>query len=212
MFINDKIIKLWKISERDKRLEGYNLKEEDGRYRDFIIVIILWVLVFRFMDLMVEVSLWRIFVNVYIYYINLIFINSDYEIYLFVDDLWINFWYLEIIDRSFNIVDIKFVNMEELIEVIIVVEFYLNSCNIFVYSSSKGIIWLCDMRVFVFCDRYFKLFEEFEDFSNRLFFFEIIFFILDVKFSYSGWYMMIRDYLLVKIWDLNMENRFVEIY
>ena len=30
----DKTIKLWKISERDKRPEGYNLKEEDGRYRD----------------------------------------------------------------------------------------------------------------------------------------------------------------------------------
>lgn len=33
-FIADKTIKLWKISERDKRPEGYNLKEEDGRYRD----------------------------------------------------------------------------------------------------------------------------------------------------------------------------------
>lgn len=33
-FISDKTIKLWKISERDKRPEGYNLKEEDGRYRD----------------------------------------------------------------------------------------------------------------------------------------------------------------------------------
>ena len=30
----DKTIKLWKISERDKRPEGYNLKEEDGRYKD----------------------------------------------------------------------------------------------------------------------------------------------------------------------------------
>jgi len=32
--LSDKTIKLWKISERDKRPEGYNLKEEDGRYRD----------------------------------------------------------------------------------------------------------------------------------------------------------------------------------
>lgn len=30
----DKTIKLWKISERDKRPEGYNLKEDDGRYKD----------------------------------------------------------------------------------------------------------------------------------------------------------------------------------
>lgn len=32
--LTDKTIKLWKISERDKRPEGYNLKEEDGRYKD----------------------------------------------------------------------------------------------------------------------------------------------------------------------------------
>lgn len=31
---SDKTIKLWKISERDKRAEGYNLKDEDGRLRD----------------------------------------------------------------------------------------------------------------------------------------------------------------------------------
>lgn len=29
----DKTVKLWKISERDKRPEGYNLKDEDGRIR-----------------------------------------------------------------------------------------------------------------------------------------------------------------------------------
>lgn len=27
-------MKLWKVSERDKRPEGYNLKDEDGRLRD----------------------------------------------------------------------------------------------------------------------------------------------------------------------------------
>lgn len=34
LFLSDKTIKLWKISERDKRAEGYNLKDEDGRLRD----------------------------------------------------------------------------------------------------------------------------------------------------------------------------------
>lgn len=32
--ISDKTVKLWKISERDKRPEGYNLKDEDGRIRN----------------------------------------------------------------------------------------------------------------------------------------------------------------------------------
>lgn len=32
--LTDKTVKLWKISERDKRPEGYNLKDEEGRVRD----------------------------------------------------------------------------------------------------------------------------------------------------------------------------------
>lgn len=56
------------------------------------------------------------------------------------------------------------------------------------------------------------MFEEPEDPSNRSFFSEIISSISDVKFSHNGRYMMTRDYLSVKIWDLNMENRPVETY
>ncbi len=58
----------------------------------------------------------------------------------------------------------------------------------------------------------FKVFEEPEDPSSRSFFSEIISSISDVKFSHSGRYMMTRDYLSVKVWDLNMENRPVETY
>lgn len=32
--LTDKTIKLWKVSERDKRPEGYNLKDEEGRLKD----------------------------------------------------------------------------------------------------------------------------------------------------------------------------------
>lgn len=34
MPVTDKTIKLWKVSERDKRPEGYNLKDEEGRLKD----------------------------------------------------------------------------------------------------------------------------------------------------------------------------------
>ncbi|KAL4609259.1 serine/threonine-protein phosphatase 2A 55 kDa regulatory subunit B alpha isoform [Arapaima gigas] len=209
---NDKTIKLWKISERDKRPEGYNLKEEDGRYRDPSTVTTLRVPVFRPMDLMVEASPRRVFANAHTYHINSISVNSDYETYLSADDLRINLWHLEVTDRSFNIVDIKPANMEELTEVITAAEFHPNQCNTLVYSSSKGTIRLCDMRAAALCDKHSKLFEEPEDPSNRSFFSEIISSISDVKFSHSGRYMMTRDYLSIKIWDLNMENRPVETY
>ncbi|TNM99326.1 hypothetical protein fugu_012359 [Takifugu bimaculatus] len=102
--------------------------------------------------------------------------------------------------------------MEELTEVITAAECHPHQCNVFVYSSSKGTIRLCDMRAAALCDRHSKFFEEPEDPSSRSFFSEIISSISDVKFSHSGRYMMTRDYLSVKVWDLNMENRPVETY
>lgn len=55
-------------------------------------------------------------------------------------------------------------------------------------------------------------FEEPEDPSTRSFFSEIISSISDVKFSHSGRFLMTRDYLTVKVWDLQMENKPVETY
>lgn len=34
LLLQDKTIKLWKITERDKRPEGYNLKDEEGKLKD----------------------------------------------------------------------------------------------------------------------------------------------------------------------------------
>lgn len=50
-------------------------------------------------------------------------------------------------------------------------------------------------------------FEEEEDPSNRSFFSEIISSISDVKFSRDGRYILSRDYLSLKIWDINMDRR-----
>lgn len=55
-------------------------------------------------------------------------------------------------------------------------------------------------------------FEEPEDPSTRSFFSEIISSISDVKFSHNGRYLMTRDYLTVKVWDLQMENKPLETY
>lgn len=46
--------------------------------------------------------------------------------------------------------------MEDLTEVITVAEFHPSHCNYFVYSSSKGIIRLCDMRATALCDAHAK--------------------------------------------------------
>ncbi|CAB3361366.1 Hypothetical predicted protein [Cloeon dipterum] len=209
---NDKTIKLWKVSERDKRVEGYNTREDSGQMRDPSSITSLRVPVIKPMELMVEASPRRIFANAHTYHINSISVNSDQATYLSADDLRINLWNLEITDQSFNIVDIKPTNMEELTEVITAAEFHPIDCNVFVYSSSKGTIRLCDMREAALCDKHAKMFEEPEDPTNRSFFSEIISSISDVKLSNSGRYMVSRDYLSVKVWDLRMETKPTESY
>ncbi|XP_077289348.1 protein phosphatase 2 regulatory subunit tws isoform X2 [Arctopsyche grandis] len=209
---NDKTIKLWRVSERDKRITGYNTREESGALRDPSHITRLRVPTVRPMDLLVEASARRIFANAHTYHINSISVNSDQETYLSADDLRVNLWHLDITDQSFNIVDIKPANMEELTEVITAAEFHPTECNLFVYSSSKGTIRLCDMRAAALCDRHAKLFEEPDDMDPRSFFSEIISSISDVKLSNSGRYMITRNYLSVKVWDLHMETKPVETY
>lgn len=152
---NDKTIKLWKLSERDKRLDGFNLKDNSGQHVKSAITELRVPQVVP-TDLTVEASPRRVFANAHTYHINSISINSDQETYLSADDLRINLWHQDVTDESFNIVDIKPVNMEELVEVITAAEFHPKHCNVFVYSSSKGIIRLCDMRASALCDQHAK--------------------------------------------------------
>ena len=56
------------------------------------------------------------------------------------------------------------------------------------------------------------MFEEEEDPANKSFFSEIISSISDVKFSRDGRYILSRDYLTLKIWDINMENKPVKTF
>uniref|UniRef100_A0A915BTW6 Serine/threonine-protein phosphatase 2A 55 kDa regulatory subunit B n=1 Tax=Parascaris univalens TaxID=6257 RepID=A0A915BTW6_PARUN len=210
---NDKTIKLWKISEREKKVAdgGWNLaRNADGTIGGFSGQLKLPQLVP--MELIVEASPRRVYGNAHTYHVNSISVNSDQEMFLSADDLRINLWHLEITNESFNIVDIKPANMEELTEVITAAEFHPTQCHWFVYSSSKGSIRLCDMRDRALCDTHAKLFEESEDPSSRSFFSEIIASVSDVKFSHNGRYLLTRDYLTAKVWDVNMESSPVETY
>ena len=98
----------------------------------------------------------RTYANAHAYHINSISVNSDGETFISSADLRINLWNLNIQDQSFNIVDIKPANMEELTEVITAAEFHLQSCNWFMYASSKGTIKLADMRESALCDQHAK--------------------------------------------------------
>ncbi|KAJ0076002.1 hypothetical protein Patl1_33411 [Pistacia atlantica] len=83
--------------------------------------------------------------------------KCDGETFISADDLRINLWNLEISNQSFNIVDVKPANMEDLTEVITSAEFHPTHCNTLAYSSSKGSIRLIDLRQSALCDSHAKL-------------------------------------------------------
>ncbi|WOK93846.1 serine/threonine protein phosphatase [Canna indica] len=148
----------------------------------------------------------RIYAHAHDYHINSISNNSDGETFISADDLRINLWNLEISNQSFNIVDVKPANMEDLTEVITCAEFHPTYCNMLAYSSSKGSIRLIDLRQSALCDNHSKLFEEHEAPVSRSFFTEIIASISDIKFSKDGRHILSRDYMTLKLWDINMDS------
>lgn len=199
---NDKTIKLWKIYEKQIRL----VSENNLGGTTPVSMSNLKLPKMTLHDKIIAASPKRIYSNAHAYHINSISINSDSETFMSCDDLRINLWNLNIPDQSFNIVDIKPTNMEELTEVITSAEFHPSDCNLFMYSSSKGAIKLCDMRSNALCDSHSKVFEEYVDPSNHNFFTEITSSISDVRFSSDGRYIASRDYMTVKIWDIKMEK------
>ncbi|KAA8521291.1 hypothetical protein F0562_011963 [Nyssa sinensis] len=148
----------------------------------------------------------RIYAHAHDYHINSISNNSDGATFISADDLRINLWNLEISTQSFNILDLKPANMEDLTEVITSAEFHPSHCNTLAYSSSKGSVRLIDLRQSALCDTHSKLFEEQEASGSRSFFTEIIASISDIKFAKDGRHMLSRDYMTLKLWDINMDS------
>ena len=169
---NDKTIKLWKVFEKSLKVVAENNLTHDltpgnalgvggGPPRSnsaihFTSPASLKLPRLTHHDTVVAAVPRRTYANAHAYHINSISVNSDGETFISSDDLRINLWNLNIQDQSFNIVDIKPANMEELTEVITAAEFHPQSCNWFMYASSKGTIKLADMRESALCDQHAK--------------------------------------------------------
>nr|XP_027195799.1 serine/threonine-protein phosphatase 2A 55 kDa regulatory subunit B beta isoform-like [Dermatophagoides pteronyssinus] len=219
---NDKTIKLWKLSEKDKRIDdslpninrNYIGCDSNGTSEyDLLDQNELRIPKMMSTEPTIRSNLRRIFSNAHSFHINSVSINSDQETFISSDELRINLWNLDITNESFVIVDIKPSNMADLSEVISAAEFHPQHCNIFAYSTSKGSIKLCDMREAALCDHYSKIFRDtVKSSDNSNFFHELISVISDLKFTNSGRYMITRDYMTVNVWDLNMERNPIETY
>jgi len=183
---NDKTIKLWKMWEKRGRTSNNSSSSTLQTFPR------------------------KCFANAHSYNINSISLCTDGELFLSSDDLRVNLWNLEISSEAFTIVDMKPTNMNELNEVITATEFNPKQCNTFMFSSSKGSIYMADMRQRALCDKSLVSFTEKD--RNKSFFSEVTSSISDLKFSKDGRYVLARDYMHLKIWDININAGPVVIY
>lgn len=209
---NDKTIKLWKVFEKSIQVVAENNGTDHLGPRSFASVPMTQLRLPRMNlhDTIIATAPRRTYANAHVYHINSIGVNSDGETFLSSDDLRINLWNLGEQDRSFNIVDIRPASMEELTEVITATECHPTHCNEFIYSTCKGNVRLADMRERALCDEYAKIFEDPLEPVSESFFTEITSSISDIKYAQNGRYIVARDFMTVKIWDVAMERAPVE--
>jgi len=223
---NDKTIKFWKVQEKKvKKVSEMNLDRSTaptngspggtGYLRPSLSngnvlkpggLPLLRLPVVTTQETSLAASCRRVYAHAHDYHINSISNNSDGETFISADDLRINLWNLEISNQSFNIIDVKPTNMEDLTEVITSAEFHPTHCNTLAYSSSKGSIRLVDLRQSALCDNHSQIFEQHEAPGSRSFFTEIIASISDIKFSKDGRHILSRDYMTLKLWDVKMNS------
>lgn len=154
----------------------------------------------------------RVFGNAHAYHINSISTNSDGETFLSADDLRVLLWNLEIQHTSFNIVDIKPENMEDLSEVITSCEFHPYHCNIFGYSTCKGCVRLVDMRMSARYEGSARVLEAPQPVCSLPMFSEVLSSITDMRFGWDGHTIMTRDFMTLKRWDLRMEDAPLSVF
>ncbi len=147
----------------------------------------------------------RIFTNGYIYHINSIDPSSDGEHFLASDDFRINLQNLNVTECIFNIVDIK-PNLDEFTEVITSSIFLPSHNNVFLYSTSKGTINICDLRQSTTCASQAIILKETNGTDTESFASDIVASISDIRSTQDGRYIASRDYMTVKLWDTHMSK------
>lgn len=141
------------------------------------------------------------------YHINSLCISPDGEHFLSADDLRVNLWNVEDTKEVYNLLDMKPKSIDELDEVISHCEFSQANPSIFLYTTTKGFLHLCDLRETSSFQKYSTMKYEvgagqkknaFSDMINSLSFGKFL--------KYYPNHIVTRDYLSVKVWDLRLNQ------
>jgi len=171
---NDKTVKLWKISDKSVKKVVTNSGNQLSLPK------------LQTVENGLMPSIRKVYPNLHNYHINSISATLSEEFMLTSDDLRVYLWSLEQPNKAFIAVDLKPDNLEELSEVITSSQFHPILDDLFLYSTSKGVIRIGDMRVSGICDNTAVTLVENEDPATKNFFTEIVASISEACFSKDG--------------------------
>ncbi|TMW59308.1 hypothetical protein Poli38472_004377 [Pythium oligandrum] len=149
----------------------------------------------------------RVYENIHGYHIHSISKSSDGETFLSADDLRINLQRLDRLDQSNVVLDVKPLLIEDLAHVITSARFHPLESELMIYSTSQGHVKLGDLRQTASltdanCVTYASpVVSSWDCYS------EVAASIIDTKYTPDGRYIVARDYMSVKVWDVKMNSR-----
>lgn len=135
---NDKLIKLWRVdSRKEKKYESAKKLLAKGKVMlpRSKVVNEGW-----------EGRCKAQYKSAHEYHINSLNLSPDGENFLSADDLRVNLWHVNDTTQVYNVVDMKPKSMEELDEIVTHCEFHPRNSSVFLYTTSKGLLHICDFR------------------------------------------------------------------
>lgn len=195
---NDKTIKLWKIGNKTVK------KSEKFINRKYLTDQSLTMPKLKLLDQGLCPTLKKTYPNLHQYHINSLSIFQDGQNFVSADDLGIYLWDLKSTKSSYMLVDIKPDKIDELNEVITTCTASPLNDNNLLYGTSKACLKLIDMREGANCSNRGTRFDDGDAKQQKNFFTDIISSISDAKFTMDGRFIVSRDFLSVKTWDIKM--------
>lgn len=218
---NDRAIKLYKLHEKEMfEVKGFNVTGPDGQLKSKKKVTKLQLPKLKVAEALVVASPKRQFASdIHKFSIHSLCVSSDNETFLSADNLSINLWHVDHTRVAFNLVNIKPVDMSKLTDVITCAE--TDRHNLFMYATNHGVVRLGDLREKALNDVPKRCFSDpalesgehgySAATANRPYLAEMLRSVSDVKFSPCGRKIVSRDYMCVKIWDMAMEKKPLDV-
>ena len=135
---NDKLIKLWRLEyKKEKKYESCKKLLQKGK---------LVIPRSKVINESWEGKCKQYYRSAHEYHINSLCISPDGENFLSADDLRVNLWNVENATTVYNLLDMKPKSIDDLDEVISHCEFHPSMPTVFLYTTTKGFLHICDFR------------------------------------------------------------------